>query len=382
MVRLASLAIAISSLVLVCSCSARQPAGPKDPADAAVEAKPFVYVGGAPNIIQVFVLDRATGALEPRGKIDAGRNPSFVATDPKHRFAYVVNEDSDEVAAFSISARTGELAFLNRVSSEGKGPAHISLDRTGQWALVANYGSGTVAVLPVRPDGSLGAAVDVQAPGAHSHLIRTDPSNRFVFVPNLGSDMVSQFRFDVKSGKLALNSPPKVDTAPGAGPRHIEFHPSAPFVYLINETGDSVVVQSLDQATGTLSPVQTVTTLPPDFDPAKNYCADLHASADGRFLYGSNRGHDSIVTYAIDAKTGQLTPIGHTSTAGHWPRNFGLDPAGGILLVANQKSGTVVTFRIDPSTGKLTELVKTAVGDGPAWVGVIEQPSSAAESVR
>jgi 6-phosphogluconolactonase len=249
------------------------------------------------------------------------------------------------------------------------------MDRTGHWALVANYGGGTVAVLPVRADGSLGAAVDVESPGTNSHLIRTDPSNQFAFVPNLGSDMVSQFRFDVKTGKLEPNSPPKVDTAPGAGPRHIEFHPTAPYVYLINEAGDSVVVHALDKASGTLSPIQTVTTLPPGFDPAQNYCADLHASADGRFLYGTNRGHDSIVAYSIDARTGKLSLIGHTSTDGHWPRNFGLDPAGGILLVANQKSGTVVTFRIDPSTGMLTELVKTAVGDGPAWVGVIEQPA-------
>jgi 6-phosphogluconolactonase len=339
-------------------------------------SKPFVYVGGAPATIQTFLLDRNTGALEPRGKIDGGRNPSFLVADARHRFVYAVNEDSDQVAAFSIDPQTGLLTFVNRVGSEGLGPAYVSLDSTGQWALVANYGGGTVAVLPVRSDGSLGAAVDVKAPGIHSHLIRTDPSNRFAFVPNLGSDIVSQFRFDAKTGKLEPNSPPKVDTAPGAGPRHIEFHPKAPYVYLINETGDSVVVYTLDQASGTLSPRQTVTTLPVGFDPGENYCADVHASADGRFLYGSNRGHDSIVVYSIDARNGQLALIGHTSTDGHWPRNFGLDPAGGILLVANQRSGTVVTFRIDPSTGTLTELVKTEVGDGPAWVGVIEQPDA------
>lgn len=373
--RLSPLYIATSSLMLVVGCSPLQTGANGPTGNSAVETNAFVYVGGAPDTIQVFVLDRKTGALALKGKVDAGRNPSFIATDPKHRFAYVVNEDSDQVASFSINAETGELALLNRVGSEGKGPAHVSMDRTGQWALVANYGSGTVAVLPVLADGTLGAAVDVQAPGANSHLIRTDPSNRFVFVPNLGSDIVSQFRFDAKTGKLDPNSPPQVDTATGAGPRHIEFHPTAPYVYLINEVGDSVVVHALDKTAGTLSPVQTVTTLPPGFDAAKNHCADVHVSADGRFLYGSNRGHDSIVAYAIDAKTGHLTLIGHTSTGGHWPRNFGLDPAGGILLVANQKSGTVVTFRIDQATGKLTELVKTEVGDGPAWVGVIEQPA-------
>jgi 6-phosphogluconolactonase len=337
---------------------------------------PFVYVGGEDNRIRVFLLDRETGALEPRSTVEAGSNPSFLATDAGHRFLYAVNENSGQVASFAIDAATGELTFLNRVSSQGDGPAYVSVDRTGRWVLVANYGGGTAAVLPVLPNGSLGEAVDVESPGVNPHLIRTDASNRFAFVPNKGSDTVSQFLFDEATGRLEPSSPPRVDTAAGAGPRHLDFHPTAPYAFVINELGDTVVTYAFDAASGTLSPRQTVPTLPDSFDASQNFCADLHVSVDGRFLYGSNRGHDSLVIYSIDAATGTLTLVGHQSTGGQWPRNFGLDPAGGLLLAANQRSGTVVTFRIDAATGKLTQLITTQVGANPAWVGVIEQPAA------
>jgi 6-phosphogluconolactonase len=336
---------------------------------------PYVYVGADDDTISVFVLDRTTGDLAPKGSIAAGSNPSFLATDPTHRRIYAVNEGSGEVAAFAIDPSTGLLTFLDRKSSQGDGPAYVSVDGSGAWALVANYGGGTVAVLPILADGSLGDAVDVQAPGTNPHLIRTDPTNRFAFVPSKGSDLVAQFLFDPQTGKLAPNSPPSVATAAGAGPRHLEFNHDHPVVYVIDELGDAVGTYALDAQKGTLTPAGSVSTLPAGADGASNYAADLHLRPDGRFLYGSNRGDDSIAIFAVDAATGAITPAGHQPTGGTWPRNFGIDPEGGVMLVANQNSSNVVTFRIDAATGALAPLVTTPTSGKPAWVGVITQPA-------
>jgi len=338
-----------------------------------VETVPWVYVGASDDSISVYLLDRVTGALTPQGKVDAGTNPSFLAADPEHRFLFAVNEGSDEVAGFSIDPATGLLTALNKKSSEGGGPAYVSVDKTGGWALVANYGGGTVAVLPIGGDGTLGDAVDVESPGQNAHLIRTDPSNAFAFVPCLGSDHVAQFHFDPATGHLDANTPPSVATAPGAGPRHLEFNPSQPVVYVINEDGDTVVTYTLDAA-GTLTAIDTQPTLPTGADGASNFCADLHISPDGKFLYGSNRGHDSLAIYAVDGATGKLTVAGHQPTGGEWPRNFGIDPAGDILLVANQNSSTIVTFRVEHTAGGLTSLMTIPTDGQPAWVGVITQP--------
>lgn len=334
---------------------------------------PYVYVGRGDDSIATFLLDRQTGTLTPQSQIDAGSGPSFLAADPSHRHLYAVNEGSGDVAAFAIDAN-GALAGLGQVSSAGSGPAYVSVDATGAWVLVANYGGGTVAVLPVQGDGSLGDAVDVESPGVNPHLIRTNAKNDLAFVPCKGSDRVAQYQFDDKTGKLAESTPASVDTAPGAGPRHLEFHPTLPMVYVINEMGDSVVVYDLDQASGTLSPIQTVPTLPDGVDGTDNYCADLHITPDGKFLYGSNRGNDSLVVYSVTVE-GTLIAIGYPSTGGSWPRNFGLDPNSDIVLVANQMSDNVVTFRRDQATGALTQLVTNDVGPGPAWVGVVTQPT-------
>jgi 6-phosphogluconolactonase len=334
-----------------------------------------VYVGAEDDSISVFVLDRVTGNLDPRGKVDAGQNPSFLATDPGHRFLYAVNEGSGQVAAFSIDPATGLLTFLDRKSSQGDGPAYVSVDRSGRWVLVANYGGGTVAVLPIQPDGSLGDAVDVQSPGVNPHLIRTDPTNHFAFVPCKGSDHVAQFRFDAQMGKLTPGTPAQVGTAPGAGPRHLEFHRDLPVVYVINENGDTLDTYALDGALGTLSPKATTSTLPAGADGSGNYCADLHLRPDARFLYGSNRGDDSLAVFAVDPASGAITPAGHQPTGGAWPRNFGIDPEGTVLLVANQHSGTVTSFRLDPTTGMPAPLGTTVTSGNPEWVGVITQPA-------
>jgi 6-phosphogluconolactonase len=248
----------------------------------------------------------------------------------------------------------------------------VSVDATGAWVLVANYGGGTVAVLPVLDDGSLGAAVTVEAPGTNPHLIRVDASNDHVYVPCLGSDHVAEYTFDAATGALTSLG---VATLPaGTGPRHLELHPTLPVVWVLGELGDTLTTFDVDPA-GRLQNPSSVSTLPDGADGASNFCADLHVDRDGRFLYGSNRGHDSLALFTLDPGTGAPTPAGHTPTGGAWPRNFGLDPDGGVLLVANQQSDTIVSFAIDPTTGALTELVTTPVGSSPAWVGVIPQPA-------
>jgi 6-phosphogluconolactonase len=333
---------------------------------------PYVYVGDGDGSIRSYLLDRATGSLAPLGTVDVGQNPSFLAASPDRRFLYAVDEGASEVVAFSIDATTGSLSEIGaRQSSEGNGPAYVSVDATGAWVLVANYGGGTVAVLPVLKDGSLGAAVTVESPGTNPHLIRTDASNQHVYVPCLGSDHVAEYAFDATTGALTDLG---VATLPaGTGPRHLELHPTLPVVWVIGEFGDTVTTFEVDPS-GRLQNPSSVSTLPDGADGASNFCADLHVDREGRFLYGSNRGHDSVALFTLDPTTGAPTPAGHTPTGGAWPRNFGLDPDGGVLLVANQQSDTIVSFAIDPTSGALTELVTTAVGASPAWVGVIPQP--------
>jgi 6-phosphogluconolactonase len=341
--------------------------------DRAEDGLPYVYVGQGNGEIAIFLLDRDTGELALSDSIAAGDYPSFLAIDPSKRFLYAAEEGSSEIAAFAIDAATATLTPINSVSSQGAGPAYVSVDRSGAWVLAANYGGGTVAVFPVAADGSLGNAIDTGSPGNNPHLIRTDPTNQFAFVPVLGSDIVAQFLFDASDGSLDPNAPPAVSTPTGAGPRHLDFHPTAPFVYVINELDSTLSVYALSAA-GTLAPVQTLSTLPEGFDPSNNTCADVHVSNDGKFVYGSNRGHDSIVIFAADPATGMLTLVGHQSTGGATPRNFGLDPAGGVLLVANQESNNVVSFRRDPTSGMLTELVTTELAAKPFWVGVVPLP--------
>ncbi len=340
---------------------------------APVETVPYVYVGTSADKIFVLLLDRETGALSPIGEIDGGSNPSFLASDPEHRYLYAANEGSSEVAAFSIDQASGELTFLNRVGSQGSGPAHVSVDASGSFVLAANYGSGHVASFGIGSDGSLDdGSVSVQYAGENAHLIRHDPYNGVVYVPCLGSDYVNVFALDAGTGALAALGGAELELAAGSGPRHLELHPTLPVAYVINEIGDSIVVAERTP-NGPLLELQTVPTLPGGADPDANACADIHVTPDGRWLYGSNRGHNSLAIYAVDEATGQLTPVGHQPTSGDWPRNFAIDPAGGLVLVANQQSDEIVSFRIDPATGLLTELTTTPTEGGPAFVGVFEQ---------
>ena len=334
----------------------------------------FVYVGtyttGRSEGIYVCRLDLSSGELR---RIDVARgvvNPSFLAVDPKGRFLYAVNEvnefkgkASGAVSAFSIHERTGALKFINQQPSAGGGPCHLTIDGTGKFVLVANYDGGSVAVLPIR-DGALGPPVDVvQHRGSsinpdrqtqpHAHCVLPDQNNRRVFVSDLGLDKIMIYAFDSRTGKLTPNQQPWAQTKPGAGPRHFAFHSNGRWAYNINELDSTMSVFTYDGARGTLKELQTVVTLPAGFS-GKNSCAEVQVAPSGRFLYGSNRGHDSIVAFSIDQTTGKLSLVEHTSTQGKTPRNFAIDPGGRFFLVANQSSDNVVSFAIDPASGRLS----------------------------
>lgn len=318
-------------------------------------------------------LDLATGELSPPVLAGETVNPSFLAISPDERFLYAVSEVSDAtdkkgkksgaVAAFSIDPESKDLALLNKQLSMGQGPCHVSIDRAGQNVLVANYGSGSVAALKVADDGSLlpsesyhqhqGSSIDKpRQSGPHAHSINLDASNRYAFVADLGLDKVLIYRFDPSAGILD-DEGTFASVKPGAGPRHFAFHPSGRFAYVINELDSTVTAFRYDGQHGTLSPFQSVRTLPDDFD-GQNTTAEVVVHPNGRFLYGSNRGDDSIAIFEINPATGELRPEGHQSTKGQTPRNFAIDPTGQFLLAANQGSDNIVVFKIDPSTGQLT----------------------------
>jgi 6-phosphogluconolactonase len=329
-------------------------------------SKAHVAYLGARDGIHVYAHDPETSALTPLSSTEAGSYPSFLTVAPDRRHLYAVNEPGDALASFAIG-EGGSLSLSNRVACPG-GPCYVATDRTGHFVFAASYDGGTAYVFPVLADGSLGPARQTLEPGPCAHCIVTDPSNRFAFTACLGSDRIVQYVFDAKAGELTPNEVPFVATAKGAGPRHIAFHPSAKYAYVINELDSTMGAYAFDERTGRLSPIQTITTLPAGFS-GKNDCADVHVAPSGRFLYGSNRGHDSIVIYSIDETTGHLELFGHEPTGGKTPRNFGLDPSGRFLYAANQDSNTVVSFRVDETSGKLTRLATLGTSAAPYYIG-------------
>ncbi len=346
----------------------------------AVASDSFVYVGtytskGSEGIY-LYRLEGGTGKMTSLGPVAKTPNPSFLAIHPSGRFLYAVSEISSfdgkrsgAVSAFARDPKTGALSILNTVSSGGTGPCHVSVDRTGRTALVANYGGGSVAALPIENDGSLqeassfiqhsGSSVNPKRQDApHAHSINLSPDNRFAVVADLGLDQVLVYRFDPAKGSLAANDPPFARVRPGAGPRHFAFYPGGKYAYVINEIASTVTAFTWDAAGGVLHETQTISTLPVDFS-GNNSTAEVQVHPSGKFLYGSNRGHDSIAVFAIDAAKGTLTPVEHVSTQGRTPRNFGIDPKGAFLIAANQNSDSIVVFRIDAATGRLTPTGET-----------------------
>lgn len=341
-------------------------------AKAAGKVRVYVgtYTGPKSEGIYLVELDLATGKLSEPLLVAMTRNPSFLAIHPSQRFLYAVGEfetlggkSGGGVSAFAIDKPTGKLTLLNQQPSQGAGPCHITLDKEGKNALVANYGGGSVAALPIQADGKLAApSAFIQHQGSsvnpqrqkepHAHSINLDAGNHFAFAADLGLDKVLVYRFDGSRGTLTPNDPPAGMVAPGSGPRHFAFHPNGRFAYVINELLNTVVAFAYDADKGSLREVQSITTLPEDFK-GRSYTAEVQVHPSGKFLYGSNRGHDSIVAYSIDQETGKLTYAGHQASDIKEPRNFAMDPTGAYLLVGNQKSDSIVVFRIDQATGKL-----------------------------
>ena len=320
--------------------------------------------------IYVFRLDQESGALEPVGKTTSVTNPSYLEFDATQRFLYAVNElksyqdsPTGTVSAFAAHPTTGELTFLNRQPTHGTDPCHVVVDRRRRHVFVANFMSGSVCVLPVRDDGSLDAACDfiqhlgagidpVRQNGPHAHSVTLDATNRYAFVPDLGLDKLLIYKFDAKRGMLEPNGVPWIKMKPGAGPRHVALHPGGRFAYLINELNSTLAALACNRRTGAFQELQIVPTLPEGFR-GESTGADIQISPSGRFIYASNRGHDSIAIYRINQRTGRLTYVDHAATQGRTPRSFCLDPTGRFLLAANQDSDMIVTFRIDARTGKL-----------------------------
>jgi len=328
------------------------------------------YTGAKSKGIYVSRLDAATGRLSEPELAAETKNPSFLAVHPNQRSLYAVGEVNDfdgkrtgAVSAFALDPKSGRLTLLNQQPSDGSGPCHLALDSKGRCVLVANYGSGSIASLPVEQDGSLGKAVSTiqhtgssvnpqRQAGPHAHFITPDKSDRHALVCDLGLDQVLVYRLDAKLNTLTANDPPSASVAPGAGPRHLAFSPTGKFVYVINEMGSTITAFAYDARRGALKELQTVSTLPSGFTGSTS-CAEIEVHPSGKFVYGSNRGHDSIAAFALDGKSGKLTLVEHQPTQGKTPRHFAIDPTGRWLLAENQGSDTVVVFEIDTKTGKL-----------------------------
>lgn len=350
--------------------------------------------------IHVFNVDRATGAMTPAGVHEMGTSPSHLTVNAAGTRLYSANETDrvgeakeGTVSAFAVDRTNGKLTLLNTVPSGGAGPTYVSLHPSGRHLFVANYFGGSVAVLPVLEDGRLGSETDVKAdsgvigpkkatnapPGSfafsghdrtHAHIIRSDPSGRFVLHVDLGLDRIFVWRFDDRRGTLAPHDPPAVALPPGDGPRHFHFHPNGRWLYSIQEEGSTVVLFDYDAPRGRLSPRQQVTTLPPGFA-GSNFCSEILVSADGRFVYAGNRLHDSIALFSV-AADGALTYLGEEWTRGSYPRSFSIDPAGRFLYCCNQRGDHVAVFRVDARTGRLDFTGHFAPVGNPSHVAFVD----------
>jgi 6-phosphogluconolactonase len=358
--------------------------------------KSIVYIGtfrgDTSKGIYAWRFDSDTGVMEPLGLVAEASRPLFLALHPNRRFLYAVSRPSPierkhigVVLAYSIDSNSGKLTALNSMPSGGIDPAYISVDKTGSNVLVANYGSnggeGAVAVFPIKKDGRLAGASDSvqytgtgvhpqRQQGPHSHAIDSAPDNRFVIVTDLGLDKLFVYRFDSRQGKLKANDPWFAALQPGAGPRHIVFHPGGRWLYVVNEIQSTITTFAYDASAGTLKQLQTLATLPKDFSGASS-AAEIRIHPNRKFIYSLNRGHDSVASFAIDAQTGMLTPIELVSTGGKTASNFNIDPSGSWLIAANQGSDSLVVFRLDPNTGKLKATGKSFSVGTPSCVSFL-----------
>jgi 6-phosphogluconolactonase len=357
--RVARPCCAVSSILLVLALFSLLPS---------LTAAELVFIGRGDQNIHVARFDTNSGALTGLHQVAALLAPSFLCLAPNHHSLYAVSEgqspQDSAITAFAV-APNGDLAFLNRQPSGGSGPCCVATDSHGQCVLAANYGSGSMAVFTVQPNGALGprsafiqdhgSSVNPdRQQGPHSHCALTDPADHFAFDCDLGLDQVLVYKIDPASGTLTPNDPPFFSGKPGSGPRHLVFHPNGRFAYLINELDSTIVSLAYDPSLGTLSALQSSPLLPADFT-GKNTAAEVVVHPSGQWVYGSNRGDNSLVVFACDPATGRLTYLQRLPSGGKIPRNFEIDPTGSYLLAANQDSDNIVTFRIDPATGKLSD---------------------------
>jgi len=330
----------------------------------------FGAVKGQARGIALYQIEPATGAMIKLSEV-AAQNPSFLAVHPSGRFLFATNEEAhvssapdNAISAFEI-ATDGGLTWLNQQPSLGGAPCFVCVTPDGRFALTANYTGGNFVLYPIDADGRLAAASDNVQHGSsasgkvpHAHSINIAPNGRYALGCDLGLDQIFISEIDLIQGKLLPRA--AIDLARGSGPRHLAFHPNKPIVYVINELNATLTVFNWDGVTGTLNEIQTIATVPADYT-GQTWCADVHVHPSGKFVYGSNRVHDSLVIYGIDQASGRLRLLGHESTRGKTPRNFALTPAGDLLLVANQDSDTVVVFRVDAMTGRLNYLATNDV---------------------
>ena len=336
--------------------------------------------GGNGKGIDLFEMNRATGELRLVDLAAPSQNASWLSLDPSGTFLYAANEvsnfgSSGSIKAYAINRGDGSLELLNSVSSEGAGPAHLSVDATGKYVFVANYAGGSLAVLPVQGGGGLGAAtctlrdigsvgptIPSSAPAGsfafsghdkpHAHMIHADPGNRFVLQTDLGQDRIYVYRFDAAGGKLTPAETPFVQVPPGDGPRHFTFHRNGRWMYSLQEEGSTVIFFAFDPATGSLQPQQTISTLPAAFK-GTNFTSEILLSPDQRFLYVANRLHDTIAIFSLDG-VGRLKYLGETSTMGSYPRHLQIDPSGSFLYACNHRSDSIASFHVDKKTGGLS----------------------------
>ncbi len=355
------------------------------PAEGTVPIYIGTYTGAKSKGIYMSRFDLATGKLTSPELAAEVPSPSFLALHPTKSVLYAAGETSNlgdksvgTVEAFRIEAKTGRLTLISRQSSGGAGPCHVAVDQTGACLLVANYGSGSIAAVPIREDGGLGELGTVvqhkgssvnpaRQAGPHAHFIVPDPANRFALACDLGLDQVLVYRLNPAKAELVSNEPSFASVKPGSGPRHLVFDPTGQFVFLINEIGSTLTTFAYDARQGVLKELQTVSTLPVDCA-GKSFCAEVQVHPSGKFVYGSNRGHDSIVVFGFDSRRGKLKPVQYQPTQGKTPRHVALDPSGQWLLAANQDSDTIVVFRVDARTGRLSSTGQSASVSAPVCV--------------
>ena len=351
---------------------------------AALAAKRYwvyvgTYTGPQSKGIYAFQFDADSGKFEPASLVGELEQPSFLTIHPNRKYLYAVSElENSKVTAYEIDRKTGKLTFLNTVPTKGSSACDLVVDQTGKSLVVANYGNGSTVVFRVGADGRLSESTaqiqhsgsgpnPARQSGPHAHAVVLSQDNRFVFVPDLGLDKILAYRLDPAQATLTANDPPFVTVAPGSGPRHFAFHPNGKFAYSVNEMKSSVTAFAYDRSKGALTSLETVSNLPPDFSGVDN-SAEIDVDAAGKFLYASNRGHDSITIYKIDSKKGTLTTVDRVLTQGKSPRNFKIDPTGRYLFAANQQSGTIVVFRRDAATGRLSPAGQTVNVGSPVCI--------------